>query len=118
MSNESGGGAGPSAGATDRSEQTFLGSSLRVLGGVAALGAFGLWVWFVIANFGRLWERVSSFGPGPGRASKLEVAWALLGWAMGPVFAVAIFACLAAGADGIAARWRHREPGSRGSAES
>jgi len=112
------GGEESSAHAADGTVQTLIGSALRVLGSVAALGAFGLWVWFVIANFSRLWERVSSFGPGPGRASKLEVAWALLGWAMGPVSAILIFACLAAGVERLTARLRGRGPGSRGSAES
>lgn len=102
----------PPANAADDRERSLVGSAVRVLGGAAALGAFGLWVWFVVSNFGRLWERVSSFGPGPGRASKLEVAWALLGWIMGPVFVVAIFACLAGGIDSVVARWRRRRSAS------
>ena len=102
----------PPANAADDRERSLVGSAVRVLGGAAALGAFGLWVWFVVSNFGRLWERVSNFAPGPGRATKLEVGWALVGWAMGPVFAIAIFACLAAGIDSVVARLRRRRPTS------
>ncbi|MFO0931993.1 MAG: hypothetical protein U1E39_04710 [Planctomycetota bacterium] len=107
MSNDPTAGAAPSPSTPDV-PKTMVGTAVRVLGAAAAVGAFGLWVWFVVANFGRLWERVSHFGPGPGRASKLEVAWALLGWAMGPVFTIAAFAAVAYGFDSLVARWRGR----------
>jgi len=80
------------------------------IGALAALGAFGLWVWFAIENAGRVWERVSSFGPGPGRATKLEVAWLLVGWAVGPVFVLVGWSALVGGLG----RLGHRLRGSRG----
>ena len=65
-----------------------IASAFNVLAIVAAIGAFGLWVWFAIADWSRIWARVSTFsGGGPGRASKLEVTWLLMGWALGPLFA-------------------------------
>lgn len=57
------------------------------VGMVAAIAAFGLWVWFAIHDWSRIWSRIS-FKDTADRASKLEVAWLLLGWAMGPVFAI------------------------------
>lgn len=61
-------------------------SGLAVLGAVAA---FGLWVWFVISDWSRIWGRIAStFGADrPDRASKLEVGWFAVGWAVGPVVA-------------------------------
>ena len=62
-------------------------SAFNVLAIAAAVGAFGLWVWFAIADWSRIWARVSTWsGAGPGRASKLEVTWLLMGWALGPLF--------------------------------
>jgi len=86
--------------------------------GLVAVGAFGLWVWFVVVNWGRLWARVTSFSAGPGRASKLEVAWMLVGWVMGPVFAVAIVAVIVEAMKRVASRLGLRsgrgEPGAGG----
>lgn len=110
MPNEPIGAGSPPSAAPDV-PKTVVGTAVRGLGALAAVGAFGLWVWFVVANFGRLWERVSHFGPGEGRASKLEVAWALLGWAMGPVFTIAAFAAVAYGFDSLVAKWRARSAG-------
>lgn len=63
------------------------------VGMVAAVAAFGLWVWFAIHNWPRIWNRIS-FAQSEDRASKLEVGWLLVGWAMGPAFVIL-------GADGI-----------------
>lgn len=57
------------------------------LGMVGAIAAFGFWVWFAIKDWSRIWSRLS-FANTPDRASKLEVAWMLVGWAMGPFFAI------------------------------
>ena len=61
-------------------------SGLAVLGAVAA---FGLWVWFAISDWSRVWSRIAStFGADrPDRASKLEVGGFAVGWAVGPAFA-------------------------------
>lgn len=55
------------------------------VGMVAAIGAFGIWVWFAIHNWSRIWNRLS-FAETADRASKLEVGWLLVGWAVGPAF--------------------------------
>jgi hypothetical protein len=82
---------------------------VEALGIAAALGAFGLWVWFAIHDWTRIWTRVTSFsGPGPDRASKLEIGWLCVGWAMGPVFAWLGFGLVAAWIDGTAQRWEIR----------
>lgn len=104
----------PSAGPAS-ARRTFLGRTYGLLMGLVAVGAFGLWVWFVVVNWGRLWARVTSFSAGPGRASKLEVAWMLVGWVMGPVFAVAILAVIAEGLKRLASSLRPRSrSGDRG----
>lgn len=107
----------PSAGPAS-ARRTFLGRTYGLLMGLVAVGAFGLWVWFVVVNWGRLWARVTSFSAGPGRASKLEVAWMLVGWVMGPVFAVAIVAVIVEAMKRVASRLGLRsgrgEPGAGG----
>lgn len=69
-------------------EKTALGSLLGLLAVGGALAAFGLWVWFAIHDWSRVWNRVAStFGPDrEDRATKLEVGWLLVGWAVGPAF--------------------------------
>jgi hypothetical protein len=57
------------------------------LGMVGAIAAFGFWVWFAIKDWSRIWNRIS-FAETAERASKLEVAWLLVGWAMGPFFVI------------------------------
>ena len=83
-----------------------VGKMAGALGVIGAVGGFGLWVWFVIENGGRVWARVTSFAPGPGRASKLEVGWMLVGWAMGPVFALLILGAIGAWIDSVILRLR------------
>ena len=80
------------------------------LGVVGALAAFGLWIHFCGVAWPRVWNRISSFdGPGPGRASKLEVFWLLLGWGVGPLFTYMGFAALAGWIGRVAQRLRARQ---------
>ncbi len=76
----------PNAGEATKTLIGRLFSGLAVLG---AVGAFGLWVWFAISDWSRVWNRIAStFGADrPDRASKLEVGWFAVGWAVGPAFA-------------------------------
>ena len=69
-------------------EKTVLGATFEWLGLAGAIGAFGLWVWFVIDHWPRIWNALASvFGPHrENQAYKIEFAWLLLGWAVGPVF--------------------------------
>lgn len=69
--------------------ESLPGRIFGVLAWLAAIAALLLWVWFAYENAGRVWNRVTSFRGGydAGHASKLAVAWLLLGWAVGPVFA-------------------------------
>ncbi len=88
---------------------TAVGRLARFLGLVGAVLVFGSWVWFCIEDAGRVWNRIKSFGgPGPDRASKLEIGWMAVGWAVGPVFVFIGFSALAGWFDGIAARARTR----------
>lgn len=63
---------------------------LDVLAVAGAILAFGGWIWFVIQDWHRVWNRVSSFAGGydAEHATKLEVFLVLVGWAMAPITAI------------------------------
>ena len=68
---------------------SLAGRLFNVLAVLAAITAFGLWIWFVRVDWHRVWNRLSTFSPGydDTHATKLEVYWLLMGWALGPAFA-------------------------------
>jgi len=89
---------------------TMFSRIFGVLGGAAALVAFGAWIWFAISDWSRIWNRLSwtfSSSGGP-RASKLEVFWLVLGWAVGPAFSYVGIALIGSWIDGILRGLRER----------
>jgi hypothetical protein len=76
---------------------------LKTLTGVAVVAALGGWVWFVIQDWHRVWNRVSSFSGGydAEHASKLEVYLVLLGWVIALGVAAVVMGILRLGFDGF-----------------
>jgi len=81
---------------------------LDILGWTLTLVAFGCWVWFVVVDWQRIWNRVSTFGSGydATHATKLEVLWLLVGWALSPAIAIGIVALIRAQIEAAAATWQ------------
>ena len=63
-------------------------STVAIIGGIVGLLFWFWWLWDAWAS---IWERLSNFGPGPGRANKLEVLWGFTGWALSPIIGAAAF---------------------------
>lgn len=90
-----------------------IGRIFGVLAVLGAVAAFGLWAWFAVSDWGRIWNRIAStFGADrTDRASVLEVAWLAVGWAVGPALAALLIWTLGAMLDGL---WRRISPARRG----
>jgi hypothetical protein len=68
--------------------KTAAGKFFGFLGLLGAVAAFGLWVWFAICDWSRILNRLASTfsARAENSASKLEIGWLLVGWAVGPAF--------------------------------
>jgi len=86
-------------------EKTPVGRLFGVLAVLGAIAAFGLWVWFAITDWSRIWNRIAStFGADrEDKASKLEVGWLAVGWALGPAVAALVISMVGGWLDRL---WR------------
>ena len=87
-----------------------IGGLLDVLDWVLGAAGFGLWIWFVVGDWRRVWNRVSTFASGydATHATKLEVFWLMLGWALSPAIAVMLVEFLRARIEILAEAWQRR----------
>lgn len=84
---------------------------LNVLEVILGVAAFGSWVWFAIADWSRIWNRVFSLQNGydATHATNLEVVWLLLGWGLSPAVAVLAVELIRSRSGIMVAAWqRHR----------
>jgi len=83
---------------------------LNVLEWILGLAAFGCWVWFAIADWSRIWNRVFSLQNGydATHATNLEVVWLLLGWALSPAVAVLAIELIRSRVEAMVAAWQCR----------
>lgn len=81
-----------------------------LLGLIMGVIGFGIWVWFAVVDWHRIWNRVSSFGSGydATHATKLEVLWLLVGWGLTPAIGVGIAGLIRAQIETVAAAWQRR----------
>lgn len=83
---------------------------LDMLSGILGVAGFGSWVWFAVVDWRRIWNRVSTFPSGydATHATKLEVLWLLVGWALSPAVGIMIAELVRAWAENLAAAWQRR----------
>lgn len=82
----------------------------EVLNWLLGVVGFGLWVWFVKVDWQRIWNRLSTFPSGydATHATKLEVLWLLVGWALSPAVAVIVAGMIRALVEAAAEAWQRR----------
>jgi hypothetical protein len=78
--------------------------------GILGVAGFGSWVWFAVVDWRRIWNRVSTFASGydATHATKLEVLWLLVGWALSPAVGIMIGGLVRAWIENLVAAWQRR----------
>jgi hypothetical protein len=83
---------------------------MDILSWIMGLAGFAAWVWFAIADWPRIWNRISTFAGGHDatHATKLEVLWLLVGWALTPAIGLLLVGVFQAGLEALGMAWQGR----------